>query len=169
MPVGLIVGGVAAVVVIVIGVGVALRHGKAGTTTTTSATVASSTSSAPSASSATPSTSAMIPAPVADAGATEPEDSGPPPMALGPNECELRVVCEPVNCAIVMVDRKKLTNYPDPGSVKVAPGKHGVGVNGGRNYWNDWQLVETKAGEHAVVVFKLKPRPPALIPTNKKR
>ena len=102
--------------------------------------------------------------PLADAGA-EPPDSGPPLLALGPKESELRVVCEPVPCSLVMVDRKKMTSYPD--SMKVPPGPHGVGINA-KGYWGDWKLVTTAEGEHATVVFTLKERPPPP-PAPKKR
>jgi hypothetical protein len=128
-----------------------------GTTSLTSATVTPTTTTPATATSA-------VPEPV-DA-ATQIADSGPPLLALGPNESELRVVCEPVPCSLVLVDKKKMTSYPD--SMKVPPGPHGVGINA-KGYWGDWQLVTTAAGEHATVLFKLKTRPPPPPTANPRR
>lgn len=72
--------------------------------------------------------------------------------ALDPEHSELLVVCDPT-CDLVMVDRKRMTAYPDP--MMLAPGQHGVGVSA-PDHWGDWKLVETRGGERATVTFKLR-------------
>lgn len=111
--------------------------------------------------SAAPSASAVAAAPSPTVDAAVPNDLGASPTAptltLGPGESELDVVCDPDPCKLVMVDRKKMTSYPDP--MILPPGKHGVGIDA-EGYWGDWKLVTTNAGERTVVTFKLNKRPP---------
>jgi eukaryotic-like serine/threonine-protein kinase len=101
----------------------------------------------------------QLPTATTTAVAVDPPDAAvaSPPDAVDPKMSELVVVCQPVPCKVVLIDRKPDTDFPD--ATKLPPGQHGVGVNG-EGYWGDWKLVTTKAGEQTTVTFDLKPRPP---------
>ena len=133
-------------------VAAALRAPGKGTSPSASAAASSVASSAAPVVTAAPppQASESPPPPVAEV------DAAPPAPALGPNESELLVLCEPA-CNIVMVDRKSAVGYPD--AMKLAPGQHGVGVSAPGCY-GDWKLVTTKAGERATVTFILSKKPP---------
>jgi len=88
-----------------------------------------------------------------------PNDSTTPTLALGPKDSELLIVCEPQPCNLVMVDRKKMLEYPGPAIVP--PGAHGVGYDAD-GCWGGWKLVTTKAGERTVLTFTLNKRPPGV-------
>ena len=92
-------------------------------------------------------------------------DASPPAPALGPDESELLVLCEPA-CNVVMVDRKSMTGYSD--AMKLPPGKHGVGVSS-PGYYGDWKLVTTKPGERSTVTFLLTKKPPTPTKPPKRR
>lgn len=137
---------------------------------------ASTDSGAPSASvaSAAPSTTPAVPATTlanitpsaapSDAPSAAPQasaspESSTPTLALGPQDSELFVHCDPQPCSLVMVDRKKMREYPEP--MIIAPGAHGVGIDA-EGCWGDWKLVTTKAGERTTVTFNLNKRPPGV-------
>ena len=130
----------------------AFRHHGTDTAPVASASVAPTTtasSAAPVATAPPPQASEAPPPPAVEV------DAAPPAPALGPNESELLVLCEPA-CNIVMVDRKTAVGYPD--ALKLAPGQHGVGVSSPGCY-GDWRLVTTKGGERATVTFVLSKKP----------
>lgn len=90
-----------------------------------------------------PPTSIVVPPPPA------PEDTAPPPDTLAANESEIEVVCTPA-CDKVLIDGRFMTTYPAP--MRVAPGRHGIGVSrtgsGGQ-----FRSVVLKGGERQSVAF----------------
>jgi hypothetical protein len=90
--------------------------------------------------------------PPAPSASSEPVTSEP--LTLKPGEAELTVVCTPVPCTTIMVDRQP---FVSDGVPKAMPaGTHGVGVSR-PGYGGQWQLTKLRDGERAKVEFLLTP------------
>jgi serine/threonine-protein kinase len=160
-----VLGGAAAILMLGL-VASAFRHCGSGAVPVASASAVAATV----ASIAEPTAAAPPPPPPPQATEAPPPpvaevDAAPPAPALGPDESELLVLCEPA-CNVVMVDRKSMTGYSD--AMKLPPGKHGVGVSS-PGYYGDWKLVTTKPGERSTVTFLLTKKPPTPTKPPKRR